>query len=158
MKKQKRTVGEIISKKFVSISKNMDVLKVGRLMTKHKSRYAIVIEKKKAIGMITENDILRKVFVKNIDGNSIKAHEIMTKKPICLPVEADFVPLYDLMKSRGIKQFPVEKKGNIIGIVTEEAILAGMAHLIKDLDWKLISTKVDIEDLYYKLEKIGLLE
>ena len=62
------------------------------------------------------------------------------------------------MKSRGIKQFPVEKKGNIIGIVTEEAILAGMAHLIKDLDWKLISTKVDIEDLYYKLEKIGLLE
>lgn len=153
--KQKRCVGDIYSKNFVTVPLDMEIPHIAKIMARHNSAYAIVLKHNKASGIITENDILKALIKKQ----ELKAADIMHSKPVCLPLEADFVPLYDLMKKKKIKQFPVvDKHDNVIGIVTEEDILAGVVHLLKDLDWRLVSAKINVESLYHKLEKLGILD
>lgn len=154
--KQKRHVGDIYSKNFVTVPLDMDIMNIAKTMSKYKTGYAIVLKGHKAAGIITEGDML-KAFIKG--RKELKAANIMTSKPFCLPLDADFVPLYDLMKKKDIKQFPViDKKNNVIGILTEETILKGVLHLLKEMDWKLVSAKIDIEELYHKLGKLGIVE
>ena len=76
----------------------------------------------------------------------------MTGPVVCVPPESDLVPTGELMKKKKVRRFPVTNdKGELIGLVTQTDILEGIIHLVKHIDWKLVTMKISVEEYIEKL-------
>ncbi len=123
MMKYKIPVKEIMSTKPVSTKPDADSLSAARLMAKHDISFLPVVEDNILIGLITEGDILKRVFIKNKNPKKVKIKDIMTKKPISVSPGDDVSTVAGLMNSKKITKMPVTEGGKLLGCLTEKDIL-----------------------------------
>jgi CBS domain-containing protein len=153
-----RQVKHYMTKKVITITKKENLLHAAKKMAKHKIGALVVIEHKKPLGIITEGDYLRKVIIEEELPHKHLVEEVMTRTLRSLPEDADLISAHKLMKKYRIDHFPViNKKGHLIGMVTEKELLAGMANIIHHLDWKLVRTKIAFAEFEESLEDIDVI-
>ncbi len=158
MKGDQRDVGSIMSKTVYAVSKNEKVITVARAMATKKISCAVIVDKKKPIGILTERDMIKKVIVAGRDPKKTPIGDVMTAPVLSLPPEAEFVPTAELMRQKKCRRFPItDYKGKLVGLVTQTDILEGIISLIKHLDWKLISMKISVEEYLNKLRESKIL-
>lgn len=109
--------------KPIAITPKESSLKAAKLMAKHDISFLPVIEDKILVGLITEGDILKRVFINNKDPKKIKVEEIMTKKPIFVTPDDDVSTVAELMNSKEITKMPVTEGGKLVGCMTEKDLL-----------------------------------
>jgi CBS domain-containing protein len=83
----------------------------------------IVTEDKKPVGVITENDILKRVLKLQRNPNGIYAKDIMSSPIITIEYDRDLTDAMKLMQEKRIRRLAITKNGTLIGIVTERRIL-----------------------------------
>ncbi len=148
-----RKIRKIMNKKVKTVTKSATLKKVAEIMAKYSISCVVVIERKKPIGVITERDIIKKVSLKGLSLDDTKANDIMSTPVYTVDPDADLIPTGRLMKKKKIRRFPVtDKKGNLVGLVTETDILEGIIDLVKHLDWKLVSMKISVAEYLEKLK------
>ncbi|NIO36817.1 CBS domain-containing protein [Candidatus Bathyarchaeota archaeon] len=105
-----------MTKGVLSIEKDKTVLDAAKLMAELNIGSLLVTEKDKAIGIITERDILSKVTAKELNPEALSVTEIMSS-PI-LRVEADKTvsEALTVMGERGIKHLVVVDEGEVVGM------------------------------------------
>ena len=123
MMKYKISVREVMSSKPISIKYNESVLKAAKLMAKHDISFLPVVEDKILVGLITEGDILKKIFIKDKNPRKTKVEDIMTKKPIFVSPDDDVSKVAQLMNSKDITKMPVTEGGKLVGCMTEKDLL-----------------------------------
>ncbi len=123
MMKYKIPVKEIMATKPIFTKPNSNSLSAARLMAKHDISFLPVVEDKILIGLITEGDILKRVFIKNKNPKKIKVKEIMTKKPISVSPDDDVSKVAELMNTEKITKMPVTEGGKLLGCLTEKDLL-----------------------------------
>lgn len=123
MMKYKIPVKEIMSIKPIVTKPNSSSLSAARLMAKHDISFLPVVEDKILVGLITEGDILKRVFIKNKNPKKVKIEEIMTKKPISVSPDDDVSTVAELMNSEKITKMPVTEGGKLLGCLTEKDLL-----------------------------------
>ena len=69
------------------------------------------------IGIVTERDIVQRIVSKNLL-SSTKVSEIMTTPLITAKPDYTLWELAELMKTNSIHKMPVEKDGNLVGMIT----------------------------------------
>ena len=111
-------VGEIMTKKVISIDTSMTAIEVARLIADYKVEGFPVVEKGKPIGIVTGWDLLTKVLAKGRDPNKVKVKEFMTSSPVTCSSDHSVLEAAKLMAKHGIKRIPVVKDGEVIGILT----------------------------------------
>ncbi len=153
-----REIKNIMSTRVLTVKKSSSVKSIAKLLKNKDTNCVVVMEKKQAIGIVSETDIVRKLVLKNKDPNKTTAEDIMTQPVVCIPANADFVPTFELMKRKGVKQFPiVDNKNKLIGIITQNDLLNGLVKLVKHLDWKFVGTKISIDECIDKLKDLNIL-
>ncbi len=116
-------VSNIMTKKVAVADVKDTVQKVAMLMRTHNIRGLPIIEKKKIIGMLTDRDIVSKVVAENKSPRDIKAGEIMSPKLITAGPDDNISDVAKVMYANNVGRIPViDKKGNLLGIVTETDI------------------------------------
>lgn len=91
-------------------------------MTKKKMGYAAIVEdKKKIIGLITDGDI-RRMLMKNTSFLSMNCAHIMHKKPISIPKETLATDALKIMKQKQITCLLIEDQGKLIGSIDLQEI------------------------------------
>lgn len=145
-----RQVHHWMTKDVLTISRKENLLHAAKKMAKKNVSCLIVAEDNKPIGIITERDYLKKVVLEEKEPHLHLVEEVMTLSVRFLPEDADLVSAFQLMKKLHIRRFPViNRKGQLVGILTQKDIIEGMHHIIKRLDWKLVRAKI----LFSEFEK-----
>ena len=99
------------------ISKNASIEKVIKNLNETALQIALVVNKRKLIGTITDGDI-RRGLIKGLN-KSDKISSIINKRPITSIIQNSTKFDYNLMKKHKINSLPkIDKKGNVVGLLT----------------------------------------
>jgi len=103
----------------VTIDADATVMKAVSLMNENEIGCLIVTRRGRAVGIITERDLLKRVIAKSKNPRKTRVREIMTKPLIAGQPEMDLEEATKLMFKMKIKKLPVvEPQGRLLGLIT----------------------------------------
>jgi CBS domain-containing protein len=147
-------VQNVMNKNVITMKPKQLVSEAVKEMSTKNIGCIIVLERSKPVGIITERDLTRKVLLKNKDPEKTTLEAIMTKSPLTLTPNTTIVDAARMMKKNKFRRFPIVEKGVLLGIITETDILYGMTEMIKHLNWKLVNTKIVLEEFTTHFEEM----
>jgi CBS domain-containing protein len=150
-----RYIRDIMKTDIVLMSPTKTVHEAAHAMSSRNIGCVIVTERNKPIGIVTERDLVKKVIAKKKD-ITLTLKEIMTKDPLTLKPETSIVDAARMMKRNHIRRFPIIEKGVLVGIVTETDVIHGMNDMVRHLNWKLVNTKMAMEEFMDELTSLVL--
>jgi CBS domain-containing protein len=134
-------VEDIMVEGVITIDAEAPVMKAVKIMNENEIGCVIVIRKGKAIGIVTERDLLKRVIGKSKNPKTTKVREIMTKPLIAGHPDMDLEEATKLMFKMKIKKLPVvESEGDLRGLITLTDVARFQPQMIKIL--KKLSTRV----------------
>jgi len=129
-------ITSVMRKGVIVMDADKSVSDAARAMMRNRIGSIIVIERGKAVGIVTERDIVRKLVARDRIGMA-PIKEIMSTPIRVIEEDRAVKDAVTLMKRYGIKRLPImDKKKRLIGIVTDTDItsaLPGMMDLLIEL-------------------------
>ncbi|MGB9614644.1 MAG: CBS domain-containing protein [Fervidobacterium sp.] len=126
----------VMKKGVVVLESSKTALDAAKLMEKNKIGSIVVLEKGKAVGIVTERDIVRRV-VASKKKPTIKLKQIMSSPLRVAKPDQEVEEAVLAMKKYGIKKLViVDDKGRLVGIATDTDItraLPGMIDLLQEI-------------------------
>jgi signal-transduction protein with cAMP-binding, CBS, and nucleotidyltransferase domain len=116
-------VCDAMTKKPVLIAPDATIEECARVMNNQRLGSLLVQKDNKLLGIITDQDIVRKIIAKGVDPKSAKVDKHMVKELLTTSPEKDIFEAITLMANKNVKQLPVMDKGQMIGILTQKDIL-----------------------------------
>jgi len=84
----------------------------------------VVVEDDRPVGMVTDRDLLLRVYAEMIDPTQVTAGEMMTGDPVTVGADADVLVASTLMRRHEVRRLPVvDDEGRIAGIVALDDIV-----------------------------------
>lgn len=131
-------VGSLCSQLPVSVSTGAPICDVARLM--HDRHVGAVIvtdgspERLRAIGMITDRDIVRAQLERSADLSRLSAGEVMTRNPLVIGEEESVDGAIANLRARGVRRAPVVAlDGTVIGLISADDLLTHIARKLVGL-------------------------
>lgn len=152
--KLQANVREIMKKNVVTVTPNMSIRKIARIMKNKRIGSVIVKQQRDIIGIVTTSDIVYK-YVAMKKGRYAK--DIMTKKLIKISPNKTIEHAAKLMAKKNIEKLLVFEKGKMIGIITSNDILRVEPTLIEILleRMKVGGKREEIEPEFGECENCG---
>jgi len=123
------SISKILTKDIYSISPESTVIDAAALMLEKEVGSLVISNDKRAVGIVTERDFLRKVTSVGVDPRSIRVKDIMTTTLITAPVDVSIGDAAKKMMSNKIKRLVVvDEEGNPIGLITMTDLIRWMAN------------------------------
>lgn len=116
-------VADAMTTKPIFIDHDATLLDCARTMDEKHVGSIIVKDNEQSIGIITEQDIVRKVVAKGINPLIEKVKDYMEKKLLTISPEKDIYDALILMRDNNIRHLPVLEDNNFIGLLTIKDIL-----------------------------------
>jgi CBS domain-containing protein len=117
-------VSEIMSKNPVTMKQDDTVKKAVSIMAKNNISSILIVDKKGIpIGIISDGDLIRKVYSKDKDPEKVTLSEIMSTDVITISPKTSIRAATALMKKKNVSKFPIVEKGNVVGYVTKSDII-----------------------------------
>ena len=129
---------DIMVTKVVTTTNNSTLEEAVKLMNDHEIGCLIVTENKKAVGILTERDLLKRILAKSENLKRIRVEEVMSTPLISVEPTVEIGDASKLMFEKNIKKMPIIGKGELLGLVTLTDILRIQPQLIKM--YKIFST------------------
>ncbi|MCD6549234.1 CBS domain-containing protein [Candidatus Micrarchaeota archaeon] len=124
-------VGDCMTKGVIAIPASRPVIDAARAMSHAKVGSVIVLKNNKAVGIVTERDIVRKVVARNRDPSKVRLSSIMSSPLRVVKVDTSIGEAARIMRKYEIKKLPVvNNKGMLVGVVTETDILRAYPGLV----------------------------
>ena len=139
---------EIMTRHVVSVGSDTSVRDVARVMIDRRISAVPVIDQGKIVGIVTENDLLRRAevgtertrprwlqFLTSDDtllAEYVKSHgetarDVMTREVITVGPDMLIKDIADLMETRHIKRVPVVEGDRVVGIVSRANLVQALA-------------------------------
>lgn len=127
-------VGDIMTRNFVSVNPDTDLINCAREMIKKRVGSLVLKEGQKLIGLLTEKDIIWAMTKKGAKGlNKIKARDIASRKISTIKPSVELYEALQRMKRLKFRRLPVVVNGNVIGMLTLKDILRIEPSLFSDI-------------------------
>jgi len=145
---------DVMTKNVITVGERATIKKVVELMSKHDIGCLIVMKRGKAVGIVTTQDILKRVLLspentKKTQVNDIlnrRATEIMSKPLVVGKPQTELREGVRLMTERKIKKLPIVQDGHLLGLVTYTNIIRSTSYLEQIISS--FMNKVDFEYLF----------
>ena len=132
-------VRDVMVREVITVDENSTVKEAVDIMNEFQIGSLIVLEKGKAIGIVTERDFLRRVIGEGKDAKNTRVGEIMTTPLVVVEPSTDLEEAVKLMFQSKIKKLAVVDAKKLVGIVTLTDIARFQPQMIKML--KQLTTK-----------------
>ncbi|MCM2326102.1 MAG: CBS domain-containing protein [Candidatus Woesearchaeota archaeon] len=116
-------VSGIMTRKVLTLKETDNVQKAIDLLSEHSISGAIITRSEKPVGMISEGDLLKKVFHKKLDPKTVKLSDIMKEGIYSLPPTKSIGEVAAFMKKHEISKLPLMENDQIVGYVTKSDLL-----------------------------------
>ncbi|UZE94043.1 MAG: CBS domain-containing protein [Candidatus Pacearchaeota archaeon] len=115
-------VGDVMTRKFVSIKPDITMVECAKIMVKKGVGSVIVRSDQMLKGIVTEGDLVR-AMAKSLNKKKTKVNKIMTKKVHGIKPGKDIFDALVTMKKKRVRWLPVLVNHKVIGFLTEKDIL-----------------------------------
>ena len=141
-------VKDVMSSPAVTVPENTPVDKTAQLMIDGRLGCIIVTSKDgKALGIITESDLVKRILAKNIRPSKLTAKEVMSTPLITVDPDEMLTETARRMSKLDIRRMGVIYKGNLVGIIASKDILAITPELLENMQEKArIERQTDVDD------------
>ena len=116
-------VCDAMTKAPISISPETTIKECADVMNKERLGSLLVKKDDKLLGIITDQDIVRKIIAKGADPLTTKVEAHMESNLITISPEKDIFDAITLMANKNIKQLPVIDRGIMLGLLTQKDVL-----------------------------------
>ncbi len=117
-------VGEVMRKNVVTTGVGNTVTEAASLMKRYNVGSVIALDDGKAVGILTERDIVRNVVAESKNPAEVKISEVMSRPLRVITPEIALEDAAKLMKKFGVRRLPIIKEnGELVGIITENDIM-----------------------------------
>ena len=116
-------VAEFMNRDLVQVTLDTNVRRCAEVMAAEKVSSALVTDKKKVLGIVTEKDLARKIVAKGLNADKIMAKDIMTTDVVTVSSNTSLYDAMVLLNKRKIKHLPVVDNNSVVGIITAMEIL-----------------------------------
>jgi CBS domain-containing protein len=114
---------EVMSRNPVKVGTETTVEEGAIIMTQKGISSLLVEEGNEIVGIVTERDLVTKVVSKNLQGRNIRLKEIMSHPLVYVEEDSPLEVAAEIMWKRKIRRLPVQSKGRVVGILTENDIV-----------------------------------
>jgi CBS domain-containing protein len=130
-------VKDAMTSPVLTVDEKVTVDKVAQLMDKHGFGCIIVTGKDgKAVGVITEKDLVSRVLAKNVMPSKMKAKKIMSTPLITISPDLTLSEAARTMSRLNIRRLGVMYKGNLVGIISSKDIVSITPELLDTITEK----------------------
>ena len=117
-------VGDIMSKNIITLSEDESIQVVAaRMAAKNVSSLLLTNGKKSLVGIVTEQDIVRRAVAAGLDVTTNPISMIMTMELVQIPHDESIFEARNLMTGQNLAHLIVTRDGKPAGIVTAANIL-----------------------------------
>jgi len=134
-------VEKIMSKKLVSVGLDDKLEKIREIFSATKFHHLLVIENKQLLGVISDRDLLKSLSPnigtlseteKDAASLNKRAHQIMTRKPISLQLDADIYDAIAIFNRDSISCIPIIDSNKMpVGVLSWRDILKKLEQMRK---------------------------
>jgi CBS domain-containing protein len=114
---------EVMSRDPVTITEGETISEAASMMKDNNVSALIVVEGNKAIGILTDYDVVQKVVAQDMLPSKLKVSDIMTAPVISIHPHVKVEEAARTMSERGVRRLVVADDSDLHGIVTENDIL-----------------------------------
>jgi CBS domain-containing protein len=111
-------VEDVMVKEVVTIDDNVTVKEAADVMNKFEIGCLIAVRKGKAMGILTERDILKRIVAGAKDAAKTKVKDVMTSPLVVAEPSMDLAEAVKLMFQMKIKKLPVVDGKRLVGLVS----------------------------------------
>lgn len=111
-------VEDVMVKEVITIDENSTVKEAADVMNKFEIGCLIAVRKGKAMGIITERDLLKRVVAEAKDANKTKVKDVMSSPLVVVEPSMDLDEAVRLMFQMKIKKLPVVDGKRLVGLVS----------------------------------------
>lgn len=157
---------DVMTNKPVVAEKTDSLKDAAQIMMDSNVNSLLVKEGDKAIGIVTDEDLVRKVIAKGLDPKKTKIKDIMETDLITIAPGKDIYEAMQVMRNHNIRQLPVIEKGKLVGFLTAKDILKIQPELfelyiekyeLREEQKKLSEHREDDDDIFSDFfRKIGI--
>jgi CBS domain-containing protein len=124
------SVRDIMASDVVTMSPEDSALEVAKSMNRADISSIIIVSKARPVGIITEEDLVRRVIAKELDPETTTASQIMSSPLIHVTLDTSLTDAMRVMARSGIRRVAVLKNESLVGIVTSSDVLRWSPELI----------------------------
>lgn len=124
-------VEDVMTMDVITIDENASVKEAADIMNQHEIGCLIAVRKGKAIGIITERDLLKRVIVEGKNAKKTKVKEVMSSPLEVVAPDTSLEEALQLMFQKKIKKLPVIYKNRLLGLVSLTDIARCQPAIIK---------------------------
>jgi CBS domain-containing protein len=111
-------VEDVMTLEIITIDENASVKEAAEIMNLNEISCLIAARKGKAVGIITERDLLKRVIVEAKNPKKTKVSEVMSTPLEVISPDTNLEDAVRVMFEKKIKKLPVFEKNHIIGLVS----------------------------------------
>lgn len=130
------SVTEVMNKEVIVMDINSDIPAIAKEMVSHDAGSVIVTENGKAMGIVTERDLVKDIVTENRKPSEVKTKEVLSTPLITIEPETNIVEASEIMLKAKIKRLPVLEDRTVIGVISNTDILMvapGLNTILRDL-------------------------
>lgn len=125
-------LSEHYQRDVVTIGAEAAVRDVAELMRAKAAGSVVVVEGGKAVGIVTDRDLLERVIAEGRDG-STRTADVMSQPLRVASPEDRLERVIGLMSEHGVRRVPVVRNGELVGMVALDDVVAELADELHDL-------------------------
>jgi len=138
-----KLVRDIMMRKVIMIDPQKTVLEASKIMSKMRIGSLLVKRNNKAVGIITERDVVRRVVSKNLNPAGITVEKVMSKPLITANPDATVFEAARLMAQNRIRRLPIVQGADLVGIVTSTDLAKYLGQIASPRSYKLWRSEVE---------------
>ncbi len=144
-------VGEVMSSNPLMMEKDVILFDAIKISVNKGASAIIVTDKDIPVGIVTDRDIITKVFYRALNPFEIKLEDIMTKPIITIRKDDPLEKAAMIINKKKIRKLPVIDDGKIVGLLSENNIVKISPYLlvIAEKEESNENEKEIDEDIYY---------
>lgn len=125
----------------VTVNPEATVYQIARIMAENNIGSVIVVENDRVVGIVTEDDLIRRVLAEGRDPSRTRAGDIMSRPVVHVSPDTEVKEVALLMARLGIGHVPVMEGNKLLGIIAQ---------------YDIIRLTPDLIELLYVKGKLGL--
>jgi len=132
------TVSKVLEKKgneILSVSPDSMILKAIEKMAERSAGTALVMDGDQLVGIISERDFIRKIYLQNKCKQDLPVSEIMSSTLTTVSPDESLENCMSIMTEKRIRHLPVMSDGKVVGLISIGDLVKFMAEL-KDFEIK----------------------
>ncbi len=140
-------VKDVMSSPVITATEDTQINKTAQLMDKGRVGCIIVTNKDgKALGIITESDLVRRVLAKNLIPGKLTAKEVMSTPLITVEPDETLTETARRMSKLDVRRMGVVYRGDLVGIISSKDILAVTPELLENMKEKALIDREEVEE------------